>query len=72
VISDFVALAVSHEQLAAAAQQVTEARARPEHLEVRVRKLAAELDAKSGHGHIVGKSAIWMDVLKHATQVAAT
>jgi transcriptional regulator with PAS, ATPase and Fis domain len=67
-----VALAVSHEQLVEAAQQVAEAKARAERLEVRVHKLAAELDAKSGHGHVVGKSAPWMDVLKRATQVAAT
>ncbi len=71
-ITDFVALAVSHEQLVAAAQQVAEAKARAERLEVRVHKLAAELDARSGHGHVVGKSALWMDVLKRATQVAAT
>jgi transcriptional regulator with GAF, ATPase, and Fis domain len=71
-ITDFVALAVSHEQLVAAAQQVAEAKARAERLEVRVHKLAAELDARSGHGQMVGKSALWMDVLKRATQVAAT
>ena len=71
-IADLMALAVSHEQLVAAAQQVAEAKARAERLEVRVHKLAAELDARSGHGHVVGKSALWMDVLKRATQVAAT
>jgi transcriptional regulator with GAF, ATPase, and Fis domain len=71
-ITDYVALAVSHEQLVAAAQQVAEAKARAERLEVRVHKLAAELDARSGLGHMVGKSALWMDVLKRATQVAAT
>jgi transcriptional regulator with GAF, ATPase, and Fis domain len=70
-ITDLMALAVSHEQLVAAAQQVAEAKARAERLEVRVHKLAAELDARSGHGHVVGKSALWMDVLKRATQVAA-
>jgi transcriptional regulator with GAF, ATPase, and Fis domain len=71
-VTDIVALAVSHEQLVAAAQQVAEAKARAERLEVRAHKLAAELDARSGHGHVVGKSALWMDVLKRATQVAAT
>jgi transcriptional regulator with GAF, ATPase, and Fis domain len=71
-ITDFVALAVSHEQLVEAAQQVAEAKARAERLEVRVYKLAAELDAKSGHGHVVGQSEPWIDVLKRATQVAAT
>jgi transcriptional regulator with GAF, ATPase, and Fis domain len=71
-ITDFVALAVSHEQLAAAAQQVSEAKARAERLEVRVHRLAAELEARPGHGQVVGKSALWLDVLKRATQVAAT
>ena len=71
-ITDFVALAVSHEQLAAAAQQVAEAKARAERLEVRVHRLAAELDARPGHGHVVGTSTLWMDVLRRATQVAAT
>jgi transcriptional regulator with PAS, ATPase and Fis domain len=69
-IADFVALAVSHEQLVAAAQQVAEAKARAERLELRVHRL--ELDARPGHGQVVGKSEPWMDVLKRATQVAAT
>jgi transcriptional regulator with GAF, ATPase, and Fis domain len=71
-IADHVALAVSHEQLADAARQVAEARARTEHLESRVQILAAELELKTGHGRVVGQSAEWMDVLKKATQVAAT
>jgi transcriptional regulator with PAS, ATPase and Fis domain len=71
-IADHVALAVSHEQLAEAARQVAEARARAERLESRVQTLADELEQKSGHGRIVGHSAEWLDVLKKATQVAAT
>jgi transcriptional regulator with GAF, ATPase, and Fis domain len=71
-IADHVALAVSHEQLADAARQVTEARARAERLESRVQTLAEELELKIGHGRVVGQSAEWMDVLKKATQVAAT
>jgi transcriptional regulator with PAS, ATPase and Fis domain len=71
-IADHVALAVSHEQLAAAAREVAEARARAERLESRVQTLAEELELKTGGGRIVGQSAEWMDVLKKAAQVAAT
>jgi transcriptional regulator with GAF, ATPase, and Fis domain len=71
-IADHVALAVSHEQLAVAAQQVADARARAERLESRVQSLAKELDSKTGHGRVVGDSEPWKDVLKKATQVAAT
>lgn len=71
-IADHVALAVSHEQLAEAARQVAEAHARAEKLESRVRTLAQELELTTGHGRVVGQSAEWLDVLKKATQVAAT
>jgi transcriptional regulator with PAS, ATPase and Fis domain len=71
-IADHVALAVSHEQLAEAARQVAEAHARAERLELRVRSLGEELESKSGHTRVVGRSAPWMDVLKKATQVSET
>ena len=71
-IADHVALAVSHEQLAQAAREVAEARARAEHLESRVQTLAEELELRTGHGRVVGQSAEWLDVLKKATQVATT
>jgi transcriptional regulator with PAS, ATPase and Fis domain len=71
-IADHVALAVSHEQLAEAARQVSEARARAERLESRVQTLAEELELKTGHGRVVGQSPEWLEVLKKATQVAAT
>jgi transcriptional regulator with GAF, ATPase, and Fis domain len=71
-IADHVALAVSHEQLAAAAQQVAEAETRAERLETRVQTLVEELESRTGHGRVVGQSAEWLDVLKKATQVAAT
>jgi transcriptional regulator with GAF, ATPase, and Fis domain len=71
-LADHVALAVSHEQLADAARQVAEARARAERLELRVRSLAEELDSKAGHGRAVGQSDEWTGVLKKATQVAST
>jgi two-component system response regulator AtoC len=66
-----IALAVSHEQLAEAARQIAETRARAERLEARVQVLSRELEASS-HLRIVGDSDRWHDVLKKATQVAAT
>jgi transcriptional regulator with GAF, ATPase, and Fis domain len=70
-ITDYVALAVSHEQLVEAAKQVAEAQARADRLEARVQMLSEELDSKT-HARVVGESAAWRDVLKKATQVAAT
>jgi transcriptional regulator with GAF, ATPase, and Fis domain len=71
-IGDYIALAVSHEQLAEAEGQAAAAHARAERLDQRVKSLAAELDLKTGVGHAVGQSPEWKDVLKKATQVAAT
>ncbi|HEV3214819.1 MAG TPA: sigma 54-interacting transcriptional regulator [Vicinamibacterales bacterium] len=71
-IADYVALAVSHEQLAAAERRMAEARAREERLEARVQVLTEELDVKSGVGRAIGDSAEWKAVLKHAMQVADT
>ena len=71
-IADCVGLALSHQQLAEAAQQVAEAHARAERLEVRAKSLAAELDLRSGLGRAIGHSPEWTNVLKKATQVAAT
>jgi two-component system response regulator AtoC len=70
-IAVYVALAISHEQLATSARQVAEARARAEHLEARVRVLSLELESKTSV-RVVGESADWRDVLKRATQVAPT
>jgi transcriptional regulator with GAF, ATPase, and Fis domain len=71
-IAACVGLAFSHQQLAEAAQQVAEAHARAERLEVRAQSLATELDLRSGLGRAIGHSAEWTNVLKKATQVAAT
>jgi transcriptional regulator with GAF, ATPase, and Fis domain len=67
-----VALAVSHEQLSEVARRATEAQARAERLEARVRSLSEELDSRSGYGRVVGQSDAWKIVLKAATQVAST
>ena len=71
-IADYVALAVSHEQLAEAARKVAEAHARAELLEARVHSLTEELRSKSEHARVVGRSVEWMAILKQATQVADT
>src|SRR5262245_28055167 len=71
-ISDHVTLAVSHERLATAARSVAEAQARAERLEARVHALTSELARQSGPGRVVGHSAEWLEVLRKATQVAAT
>jgi transcriptional regulator with PAS, ATPase and Fis domain len=71
-VADLVGLVLSHQQLAEAARQVSEARARAERLELRAKSLAAELDIRSGLGRAIGHSPEWTRVLKQATQVAAT
>jgi transcriptional regulator with GAF, ATPase, and Fis domain len=71
-IADHVTLAVSHEQLATAAKSTAEAHARAERLERRVNALASELEQQPGRGRVIGHSESWLDVLKRATQVAAT
>src|SRR6266850_1665811 len=70
-VAEHLALALSHEQLAEAARRVAEAQARAERLELRVKSLT-ELDSRTNHGRVVGKSREWKDVLTKATQVAAT
>ena len=70
-IVDHIALAVSHEQLAEAARQIAERGGRTDRLESRVQILSAQLDGRIDVP-IVGESDQWQDVLKKATQVAAT
>jgi transcriptional regulator with GAF, ATPase, and Fis domain len=70
-IVDHIALAVSHEQLAEAATQIAEARGRADRLEARVQMLSEELESKT-QLRVIGESGEWRDVLKKATQVAAT
>ena len=67
-----VALGVSHEQLAAAAHEAAVARARTQRLEARVKALSEALDSRTGYAHVVGESPAWAQVLRSATQVAAT
>lgn len=71
-IADYLAVAVSHEQLAEAERERAEARVRAERLEGRVRTATEASDWKPGLGRAIGQSAAWRDVLTRATQVAAT
>jgi DNA-binding NtrC family response regulator len=71
-MAEYVALAVSHQQLADAVSRAAEAQARAERLEAQVRNLSEELDSRTGYGHVVGRSDSWRAVLTVATQVAAT
>ncbi len=70
-IAECISVAVSHEQLAEAAQQRAEARIRNEVLNTQVHAIAKPT-LQSPHGAVIGQSAAWRDVLKKATQVAAT
>ena len=71
-VARHVALCVSHERLADAAREASEARQRADRLEARVRTLSEELDRTTGLRRIVGESAAWKRALKAATQVAPT
>jgi DNA-binding NtrC family response regulator len=69
-IIDHLAVAVSHEQLATAARDAADCRAKTRELDTRVRLLTQE--SGGPHSRIVGESAAWQEVLRKATQVAAT
>ena len=71
-IADYVALAVSHEQLAEAERHDAEARVRAERFDARVQSFAERVDRKAGHAPAIGQSPEWKGVLKRAMQVAST
>jgi transcriptional regulator with GAF, ATPase, and Fis domain len=71
-IGDYIALALSHQQLAEEAERAAEARERAARLEARVRVLTDELTSISGYHRAVGESRAWRETLMQATQVAAT
>src|SRR6185369_8584880 len=71
-VADRIALSLSREQRAAAAQRADEASARVSRLESRVRELTDELDTRTGYRRVIGESAEWRQVLTQAAQVAAT
>jgi transcriptional regulator with GAF, ATPase, and Fis domain len=71
-IAERIALALARERGAMLLKQVDEATERAAKLELRVRTLTDELDARTGYRRVVGESTEWRQVLKQATQVAAT
>jgi transcriptional regulator with GAF, ATPase, and Fis domain len=71
-LADYVALAVSHEQLAEAERHDAEARVRAERFDNRVQSLVEGAERKAGAVSAIGQSPEWKDVLKRAMQVAAT
>jgi transcriptional regulator with PAS, ATPase and Fis domain len=71
-IADYVALAVSHQQLAAAECDRAEARRRSARLASRVRSVAETGESLSSQSRMIGRSAAWQPVLARALRVAAT
>jgi transcriptional regulator with PAS, ATPase and Fis domain len=71
-IADYVAVAVAHEQLAAAERDRAEARGRSERLDARVRALADNGESVSARGRMIGRSDAWQHVLAKALRVAPT
>ena len=67
-----VALGITNEQLADAEAEARAARERAERLARRVEVLSEALDSRTGYGRIAGVSPAWRQVMKAATQVAAT
>jgi transcriptional regulator with GAF, ATPase, and Fis domain len=72
-IAECISVAVSHEQLADVERQRAEARVRNEVLNAQVKSIVnATHHSQYGGGGVIGQSSAWRDVLKKATQVAAT
>jgi transcriptional regulator with GAF, ATPase, and Fis domain len=68
---DYVALALSHQELFEQSRKATAAQDRAQKLEQRVTALAEELETLSPH-RALGQSRRWRDVLAHAAKVAPT
>jgi transcriptional regulator with PAS, ATPase and Fis domain len=71
-IADYVAVAVAHEQLAAAERDRAEARGRAERVDARVRAVADKGEALPARGRMIGRSEAWQRVLARALRVAST
>src|SRR5262249_48766948 len=71
-VADYVAVAVAHEQLAAAERDRAEARGRSERVDARVRALAEKGEPLPAHGRMIGRSEAWQRVLTRALRVAPT
>src|SRR5229473_2881395 len=71
-IAHYVAVAVAHEQLAAAERERADGRGRTERLDARVRTLADKGGLVSGRSRMIGRSDAWQRVLAKALRVAPT
>jgi transcriptional regulator with GAF, ATPase, and Fis domain len=71
-IRDRLALHMTLGRGAEAARHAAEATERARQLEMRVRALTEELNARSGYRRVVGDSPAWQRALTEATQVAGT
>jgi transcriptional regulator with GAF, ATPase, and Fis domain len=71
-VADHLALAISHQQLAEVARRDAESRETAARLEAQVATLTRELEARTGHRRVVGRSRQWKDVLAQAARVAKT
>jgi transcriptional regulator with GAF, ATPase, and Fis domain len=71
-VADHVALALAHQRLAEEERRAAEARGLAARLVKRVESLTQEIESLGGRRRIVGDSSAWKEVLKQATQVAAT
>jgi transcriptional regulator with GAF, ATPase, and Fis domain len=69
-VADHLALALSHERLAEAARRDAESRETAARLEAQVATLTRELESRSGHRRVIGRSRLWQDVLAQAARVA--
>ena len=71
-VADHVSLALAHQRLAEEEQRAVEARVLAARLASKVSSLNQEIRSLGGPRRVVGESKAWRDVLKAATQVAAT
>lgn len=69
---DRLALYLTQGQGAKSAKRAAEATERAVQLEIRVRALTDELNARSGYRRVVGNSPLWHQALTQAAQVAGT
>ncbi len=71
-VADHLALALSHQRLAEAIRRDEATRETAARLEAQVATLTRELESRTGHRRVIGRSRRWKDVLSQAARVAQT
>jgi transcriptional regulator with GAF, ATPase, and Fis domain len=71
-VADHLALALSHQRLAEALRRDEATRETAARLEAQVATLTRELEQRTGHRRVIGRSRRWKDVLSQAARVAQT